>query len=157
MIRPPRTSELTTAPRWCRASRDLRGNKAASRLPLAPEAEAIIMRQPRLGPYVFTVYGNRPISSASCDHIKRDLNKLIAGDGQAAMERWVLHDLRRSPVTGLHEYELADPHTIELIVNHVGGVRGGIAGVYDRSARMDARRRALEAWAKLMVSPNGAD
>jgi hypothetical protein len=33
-------------------------------------------------------------------------------------------------VTGSHEHALAQPHVIELIVNPVSGLRGGIPGVY---------------------------
>jgi hypothetical protein len=48
-------------------------------------------------------------------------------------------------VTELHEHGLADPHAVELIVNHVGGVRDGIAGVTTgRRERMCAARH-LEA------------
>jgi hypothetical protein len=54
-------------------------------------------------------------------------------------------------VTGLNENGFAQPHVIEAVVNHVSGLRGGIAGVYNRAVYMDERRRALEAWAKLIT------
>lgn len=116
-------------------------------VPLASEALAIINRQPHYGDHVFTFNGSMAMASGTFDLIKRELDKVIEGK----IAPWHLHDLRRSLVTGLHEHDLADPHTIELIVNHVGGLRGGIAGVYDRSTRMDARRKALEAWARLIT------
>jgi hypothetical protein len=37
-------------------------------------------------------------------------------------------------------------------MNHISGHRGGIAGIYNRAVYMDERRRALEAWAKLITS-----
>ena len=39
------------------------------------------------------------------------------------------------------------PDVIELVVNHVSGSRGGIAGVYNRSELLPDRRNALERWA----------
>jgi hypothetical protein len=47
----------------------------------------------------------------------------------------------------------AKPHVIEAIVNHISGHRGGIAGIYNRAVYIDERRRALEAWAKLITRP----
>jgi hypothetical protein len=36
---------------------------------------------------------------------------------------------------------------IELAVNHRSGLRGGIAGVYNKSELLPERRAALERWA----------
>jgi hypothetical protein len=38
-------------------------------------------------------------------------------------------------------------------VNHISGHRGGIAGICNRDVYMDERRRALEAWVKLIIGP----
>jgi hypothetical protein len=38
-----------------------------------------------------------------------------------------------------------------VIVNHIGGSRGGVAGVYDRYERMAELRRALKRWAGLVL------
>jgi integrase len=62
------------------------------------------------------------------------------------MDAWVIHDLRRTVSTLLHELKLADPHLVELILNHVSGTKAAVAGNYDCSVRMAERRRALEAW-----------
>jgi hypothetical protein len=35
----------------------------------------------------------------------------------------------------------------------IRGHRGGIAGICNRAVYMDERRRALEAWAKLITNP----
>jgi hypothetical protein len=40
------------------------------------------------------------------------------------------------------------PHVVELVVNHVSGVRAGVAGVYNRSELMDERKEALDRWAR---------
>jgi hypothetical protein len=63
-----------------------------------------------------------------------------------AIAPWRLHDLRRTAVTGMVEAGVP-PHVVELVVNHVGGARAGVAGVYNRSEMMSERRAALELWA----------
>jgi hypothetical protein len=57
-----------------------------------------------------------------------------------------LHDLRRTFVTGLADLGIR-PDVIELAVNHRSGLRGGIAGVYNKSELLPERRAALERWA----------
>jgi hypothetical protein len=61
------------------------------------------------------------------------------------MATWVLHDIRRSVVTHLHELGIAPPNVIEAIVNHVSGHRAGVAGVYNKAAY-------LGSWAMLRVT-----
>ena len=63
-----------------------------------------------------------------------------------AMPTWTLHDLRRSFATLMSEKRIASRDVVELILNHVSGTRGGVAGVYDRSLLLDERRRALSMW-----------
>lgn len=64
----------------------------------------------------------------------------------ADIPAWTLHDIRRSVVTALNENGIAEPHIIEAVVNHVSGHRGGVAGVYNRSAYREQKRDALECW-----------
>src|SRR5262249_54983386 len=134
-------------------------NHRPHQVPLAPEAMAIIDAQPiilssaeqgrKQADLVFTTTGTTPFSGWS--GVKTQLDRTIGEDSGAPLAPWTLHDLRRSLVTGLNEYGLAQPHVIEAVVNHVSGLRGGIAGVYNRAVYMDERRRALEAWAKLVT------
>ena len=59
---------------------------------------------------------------------------------------WVLHDLRRTFVTRLNDLGV-EPHVIEALVNHVGGIaKAGVAGVYNRSAYAAQKRAALTLW-----------
>jgi integrase len=81
---------------------------------------------------------------------------------KAPMPVWRLHDIRRTVVTQLVEsrtqatpggpevepFSFAEPHVVEVIVNHVSGHKSGIAGVYDKSKHLLARRKALEAWGR---------
>ena len=71
------------------------------------------------------------------------------------MPSWVIHDVRRSVVTGLSEHVGADRDLIELCVNHVSGSRGSVAGVYQRSQRLAERRRVLERWTGLILHAAG--
>jgi integrase len=61
---------------------------------------------------------------------------------------WVVHDIRRSFVTHLHELGFAPPHVIEAIVNHVSGHRAGVAGVYNKASYLHERQLALRRWSE---------
>jgi hypothetical protein len=65
--------------------------------------------------------------------------------GDAAMGNppaWRLHDLRRTFVAGLADLGIK-PDVIEMAVNHASGLRGGIAGVYNKSELMPSGVGAL--------------
>jgi integrase len=69
------------------------------------------------------------------------------------MPAWRIHDLRHAFATLMHEGTFdgapnGDVHLVEMIINHSSGTKGGIAGRYDASERLDARRKALEAWGR---------
>jgi hypothetical protein len=40
------------------------------------------------------------------------------------------------------------PHVIEAVVNHIGGYKGGIAGVYNRAVYATERKAALDSWGR---------
>jgi integrase len=121
-------------------------------VPLPPLARDILASiKPIAGGLMFTTTGGTPISGWSKTKQRLD----------AAMKTapWRLHDLRRTFVTGLAELGIR-PDVIELTVNHVSGLRGGIAGVYNRSELLPDRRGALERWASHIegiVSGKAAD
>jgi integrase len=64
---------------------------------------------------------------------------------------WTVHDLRRSVATGMAELGV-QPHIIESVLNHVGGHKGGIAGVYNRAAYGEEKRKALNLWAEHVLA-----
>jgi integrase len=176
MLTGQRRSE-TSAMRW----RDLAGlengnplwsipgevtkNHRPHQVPLAPAAVAIIRAQPIIqitrdkgqedSEFVFTTNGLVPFSALNKTKMQIDerIVKAVAEDSGEPMAPWTFHDLRRSLVTGMNDLGLAQPHVIEAIVNHISGHRGGIAGIYNKAVYMDERRRALQAWAKLITSP----
>jgi integrase len=122
-------------------------------VPLAPQARDLI---PARGDgFVFTTTnGAAPISSWSktkdrLDEKMLELARKDKGDGFNIVP-WRLHDLRRTVVTHMVELGIA-PHVIEAVVNHVSGVKAGVAGVYNRSNLLPARREALERWATHVI------
>src|SRR3546814_10474608 len=53
-------------------------------------------------------------------------------DGEGPMPPWRLHDLRRTVATGFQRLGVRFEVT-EAILNHVGGSRAGVAGIYQRN------------------------
>jgi integrase len=72
------------------------------------------------------------------------------------MPPWTPHDLRRTFVTLCNELDLAPPHIIEATVNHIGGAKASVAGVYNKAAWLPQRRALLEAWAERLAGMVGA-
>ncbi len=62
------------------------------------------------------------------------------------IERFTLHDLRRTLATGLQRLGVRLEVT-EAVLNHVAGTRGGLVGVYQRHEFLEEKRHALKAWA----------
>jgi hypothetical protein len=52
----------------------------------------------------------------------------------------------------LHERFGIAPHVVEVILGHVSGHKGGVAGVYNKALYIDERRRALERWGKQVMA-----
>jgi hypothetical protein len=71
--------------------------------------------------------------------------------GAEAMPPWVLHDLRRRVATHMAELGVA-PHIIEAILNHVGGHKAGVAGIYNKATYDREKRQALALWAEHIVA-----
>jgi integrase len=109
-------------------------------IPLSSLAREILARVPRIENcnFVFSVSGRSPVSGWST--AKARLDRLMPGSPP-----WRIHDLRRTFVTGLAELG-ERPDIIELCVNHISGHKAGIAGIYNRSVQIEARRAAMERW-----------
>ncbi|MCW7543057.1 site-specific integrase [Aurantimonas litoralis] len=81
------------------------------------------------------------ITGNAVAHAVRD--KLQLEDGPD----WTPHDARRTMATRMAEDLDVDPHHIEAVLNHITGHRSGVAGTYNRSTYLVAKRRALDLWA----------
>jgi len=101
--------------------------------------------------------GDGPFSGWSRCKARLDARIAKANDGKP-IAPWVLHDLRRSFVTRLNDLGI-EPHIIEALVNHVGGIaKSGVAGVYNRSAYAAQKRAVLAMWCDhiaLLAGGNG--
>lgn len=118
-------------------------------LPAMVIAQLPALRQKRDGQPRDLLFGeaDNPYSgwSRSKERLDRRIAKLNGGEPIAP---WVLHDLRRTFVSRLNDRGIAEPHIIEALVNHQGGIgRAGIAGVYNRAAYRTQKAAALARWA----------
>jgi integrase len=102
------------------------------------------------------LFGDRsPVGFTAWGFAKNGLDRRLAG----AVKPWRLHDLRRTVATGMADLGI-EPHHIEAVLNHFGGHRAGVAGVYNRSGYERAVASAMQRWAdhvEHLVSGKKAD
>jgi len=110
-------------------------------IPLTEPALAIIAASPRRSDRD-CVFGNGRQGFSDWSRAKAALDERIA-----AKFEWRLHDLRRTAATVMADRLGVLPHIVEAVLNHVGGHRAGVAGVYNRAKYQIEMRNALEAWA----------
>jgi integrase len=112
-------------------------NNQRHSVPLSRQALAIIHSMPKTGACVFG--GSRGLADFSHLKIRIESNvKLV--------ERWTLHDLRRTAASGLAKIGIKLP-VIEKVLNHTGGSFAGIVGIYQRHDFAAEKREALQKWA----------
>jgi integrase len=121
-------------------------NSQEHRLPLSRRARVIIDRQPRRNSSPF-IFGSGDRGFVNWSNSKDALDSRIADEvGSGTMPSWRLHDLRRTMATRLGDLGIL-PHVVEAILNHVGGFRSGVAGVYNLARYEGDMREALTRWA----------
>jgi integrase len=64
---------------------------------------------------------------------------------------WRLHDVRRSAATHMAELGVL-PHIVEAVLNHTGGHKAGVAGVYNHARYEREVKAALALWADYVFS-----
>jgi len=115
---------------------------------LLPEAAVDIIRaQERVGgnPYVFPGRGDGHFAGFS--PCKRRFNEKVAkANGGEQLERWTIHDLRRT-ARSLMARAGVRPDIAERVMGHV---QEGIVEVYDRHSYRDEKAAALKALAALV-------
>lgn len=82
---------------------------------------------------------------------KLKLDRLVAEDGGEPLQPWRLHDLRRTLATGFQRLGVRFEVT-EAVLNHVGGSRAGVAGVYQRHDWKQEKREAMNMWSDHVAS-----
>ena len=108
-----------------------------------------------------------PLSALALDVLvgqpRREGRDYVFGEGphgykgfsqpKAALDRrtkiepgWVVHDLRRTTSTRLHELGV-QPHVVESVLGHVGH-KSGVAGVYNKATYASEKRQALALWSE---------
>ena len=103
---------------------------------------------PRNG-FAFTANGKKGVTGYSV--AKRQLDERISAEigkenhNLSAFQPWRFHDLRPTLATGLQRLDIRFEVT-EAILNHRSGLRGGVAGVYQRHNWAEEKRTALEKW-----------
>jgi integrase len=137
-------------------------NDRAHEVHLSALAVETLEGLPRTGNrFVLTTNGERPVSgfSKSKERLDKHMLGLLQGESAeagkdpaaAAIDDWILHDLRRTAATGMARLNIS-PHVVDKILNHVSGSIRGVAAVYNRHAYLDERQAALEAWSRHVES-----
>lgn len=126
-------------------------NKKAHIIPLSGPAAAILAKQPQratndgeLRKFVFGI-GQRGFSGWS--RCKERLDERIAKELGKPLEPWIHHDARRTMSTLMSDRLGILPHVVEAILNHVGGSKAGVAGIYNKALYLRERAEALASWA----------
>jgi integrase len=107
--------------------------------------------------YVFTTTLSSHVSGYS--KMKERLDKLMHSELDKEIEDWRVHDLRRTAASAMRGLRV-QKDTIELILNHTSGERGGLVGVYQRHELLDERIAALNVlgdYIERLVSPTDAE
>ena len=81
---------------------------------------------------------------------KKTLDSVIEAEHGDPLPAWRLHDLRRTLATNFQRLGVRFEVT-EAVLNHVGGSRAGVAGVYQRHDWKDEKREALGDWNRHLV------
>lgn len=139
----------------------LPGNRAKNgepnRIPLNGLAMAVLdelaagPEWPRKGKVFQTSTGG---SFTGYDKGKKKLDQLIEEDSGEPLAPWRLHDLRRTLATGFQRLGVRFEVT-EAVLNHVGGSRAGVAGIYQRHDWKEEKRQALADWNHHLLSISG--
>jgi integrase len=124
-------------------------------VPLSGVALGILheARRIKLGTYVFTTNGNKPISNFSDwknqfdAFMLAELRKIAVAycgsDEGVELVPWTIHDLRRTARSLMSQARVEPDHAERALGHTIGGVRG----VYDRHAYREEKRSAFEALA----------
>ena len=96
----------------------------------------LISKQPRLGPYVFTTMGDRPICPGS--RLKDRIGEV------AGFTDWRFHDIRRTAATTMTIGKVPR-FIVERVLGHADN---SVTAVYDRASYRDEKREAMEILAR---------
>ena len=122
-------------------------SKTAHSIPLSKAARDVLATCPVIGSagYLFTINGRKPASYINPkkrfdDLMRAELAKL---EPSAELERWTIHDLRRTARTLLSRAGVS----ADIAERCLGHVIPGVRGIYDRHRFEEEKRVAFEALA----------
>ncbi|TLS77915.1 DUF4102 domain-containing protein [Mariprofundus erugo] len=128
-------------------------NKQTHRVPLSPQAMALLERVKNGSPWVFPAEnGNHlrgdSVSRATRRYLMR-IKKPTESDPNAKLtkddpEWFTPHDFRRTAATNMTKLGY-NRLTVSKVLNHV---EGGVTAIYDRHSYDKEKRQALEAWGR---------
>jgi|CXWL01.1.fsa_nt_gi integrase len=149
-----RWSDLRSKDRdhWWVVPAEIAKNGKEHLVPLSPQVRALIDAQQaardadpaKASPYVFAPHRAKGAMSTSAyaqvvDRVRDQLK----------LDHFTSHDLRRTCATRMAEAGTL-PHVIEAVLNHSGGAKAGVAGIYNRASYFKETRDALCKWAKAL-------
>jgi integrase len=111
--------------------------------------------------YCFTTTGSTPISGFGKAKQKLDseIEKIRCEEAVARgddpdklepMQKWRVHDLRRTAATHMEDALGFAPHIVGAVLNHSAKSYKGVTAIYTRGELIYQRRQALTAWARLI-------
>ena len=106
----------------------------------------------RTAPWVFPTKRD-PTKRASPQELGRRLARCMNSFKKAGIQKFNLHDLRRTCRTGLSRLGVL-PHIAERILSHK---QMGVEAVYDRWQYLPEKREALEKWANFVLKLRDAE
>jgi integrase len=114
-------------------------------LALPPPALSIIETVPQTGRD--HLFGERADGFTKWSRSKGEIDTRLG----KAVQPWRLHDTRRTCATRMADLGI-QPHVIEAALNHFGGHRAGVAGVYNKSGYDREVRTALTVWSEHVLT-----
>jgi len=123
-------------------------NGKANLVPLSDAALALIASIDRTSKsgFLFPAKGNPSAPMSGFTQLWGKVLKAVEKDLEGPVERFTMHDIRRTLATGLQRLGTRLEVT-EAVLNHQSGSRAGIVAVYQRHHFADEKRHALDAWA----------
>jgi integrase len=121
-------------------------NRRSHTLHLPAAALSIIKSVPRRArDHLFGNHADEGFTSWGLS--KKSIDRRLADN----VKVWRLHDIRRTVATRMADIGV-EPHHIEACLNHFGGHRAGVAGVYNRSSYERAVKAALARWSEHVLA-----
>src|SRR5262249_13850779 len=115
-------------------------NNSRHIIPMSPMVCAVLKARPQNGRDF--VFGTGQGGFSGWSHSKARLDAALKIEPP-----WVVHDIRRGVASGLAACGIP-VEVVERILNHRGGVFGGIVSVYQKHDFLDEARNALRRWAE---------